>query len=70
MANEHIIANLLENTVEKYPDTPAVRWIVKKQIPEKTYAELNSDRNKVASALLKNGFEGKQIAMIGSGAYE
>ena len=30
MANEHIIANLLENTVEKYPDTPAVRWIVKK----------------------------------------
>ena len=70
MANEHIIANLLENTVEKYPDTPAVRWIVKKQIPEKTYAELNSDRNRVASALLKNGFEGKQIAMIGSGAYE
>ena len=70
MANEHIIANLLENTVEKYPDIPAVRWIVKKQIPEKTYAELNSDRNKVASALLKNGFEGKQIAMIGSGAYE
>ena len=70
MANEHIIANLLENTVEKYTDTPAVRWIVKKQIPEKTYAELNSDRNKVESALLKNGFEGKQIAMIGSGAYE
>ena len=62
MANEHIIANLLENTVEKYPDTPAVRWIVKKQIPEKTYAELNSDRNKVASALLKNGFEGKQVS--------
>ena len=70
MANEHIIANLLENTVEKYPDTPAVRWIVRKQIPEKTYAELNSDRNKVASALLKNGFEGKQVAMIGSGSYE
>ena len=70
MANKHIIAELLENTVAKYPDSPAVRWIVRKQIPEKSYGELNRDRNKIASALLGRGFEGKQIAMIGAGSYE
>ena len=70
MSDGHIIAELLENTVEKYPDYPAVRWIVKKQIPEKTYAELNEDRNKVAGALLRGGFEGKQVAMIGTSSYE
>ena len=66
----HIIARLLEDTVAKYPDYPAVRWIVKKQIPEKLYRELDEDRNKIASALLKNGFEGKQVAMIGTSSYE
>ena len=70
MDDGHIIARLLEDTVAKYPDYPAVRWIVKKQIPEKLYRELNEDRNKVAAALLKNGFEGKQVAMIGTSSYE
>ena len=70
MDDGHIIAGLLENTVAKYPDYPAVRWIVKKQIPEKSYRELNEDRNKIAGALLKNGFEGKQVAMIGTSSYE
>lgn len=70
MDDGHIIARLLEDTVAKYPDYPAVRWIVKKQIPEKLYRELNEDRNKVAGSLLKNGFEGKQVAMIGTSSYE
>ena len=69
MDDGHIIARLLEDTVAKYPDYPAVRWIVKKQIPEKTYAELNEDRNKVAGALLRGGFEGKQVAMIGTSVF-
>ena len=46
MDDGHILAKLLENTVAKYPDYPAVRWIVKKQTPEKLYRELNEDRNK------------------------
>ena len=70
MHNGHLITGLLDNTVEKYPDYPAVRWIVKKQISEKLYRELNEDRNKVAGALLKMGFEGKQAAMIGTSSYE
>ena len=48
MDDGHILAKLLENTVAEYPDYPAVRWIVKKQTPEKLYRELNEDRNKIA----------------------
>lgn len=70
MFDGHIIAELFENSAEKYPDYAAVRWIVRKQIPEKTYRELNEDKNKVTSALLKNGFGGKQVAMIGTSSYE
>ena len=70
MDDGHILAKLLENTVAEYPDYPAVRWIVKKQTPEKLYRELNEDRNKIAGALLKNGFEGKQVALIGTSSYE
>ncbi len=67
---ETIIVRLLEDTVEKYPSLAAVRWMDKKEIPEKTYKELDSDRKKVTNALLKRGFEGKQIAMIGTSSYE
>ena len=70
MDDGHIIIRLLEDTVAKYPDYPAVRWIVRKKIQEKLYRELNEDRNKVAAALLRNGFEGKQVAMIGTSSYE
>ena len=71
MAEEnHIIEELIESTAAKYPDLPAVKWIVKKELPGKTYREFNSDRLKVANALLQGGFEGEQVALIGSGAYE
>ncbi len=70
MSDGHIIAELLESSVAKHPDFDAVRWIVKKQINGKTYRELNETRNKVTSALIKKGFEGKHIAMIGTSSYE
>ena len=70
MADGHIIVELLENTVQKYPELAAVRWIEKKQIPQKTYYELNETRNKIASSLLRNGFEGKHAAMVGTSSYE
>ncbi len=69
MSDKHVIANLLENTVEKHPDLAAVRWMVKKDFIGKTYKELNEDRNKVTSSLLKRGYEGKHLAMIGTSSY-
>lgn len=70
MAEGHIIAELLERTVEKHPDLPAVRWLEKKEIPSRTYSEINSDRLKVSHALLERGFEGQQIALLGTSSYE
>jgi long-chain acyl-CoA synthetase len=65
-----IIVDLLEATAAKYPDAAAVRWFVKKNIVEKTYGQLDSDRRKVTNALLGRGFEGQQLSLIGTSAYE
>ncbi|MDO4538925.1 MAG: class I adenylate-forming enzyme family protein [Coriobacteriales bacterium] len=70
MSENHIIVELLESSVAKYPDYAAVRWTEKRKVQERSYRELNADKNKVTSALLKRGFEGKQVAMIGTSAYE
>ncbi len=68
--NENIIVRLLEDTVAEYPDMPAVRWLVKKETFERNYRELDSDRLRVANALLERGFRGKHIAMTGGSSYE
>ena len=70
MSGRRIIAGIVEKTVEEYPDYVAVRWIEKKQVFGKTYRELNETKNKVASALLKNDFEGKTAAIIGTSSYD
>ncbi|MBR1864924.1 MAG: AMP-binding protein [Lachnospiraceae bacterium] len=67
---EHIIVRLLEDTAEKMPDMPAVRWIEKKEIPEKKYGELNTDRTRIANALYARGFEGCKVALIGTSSYQ
>lgn len=67
---KQLIAGLLESTAGSHPEYPAVRWFVKKNIVEKTYGDLDSDRRKVASALLARDFGGQQIALIGPSAYE
>ncbi len=67
---KHIIQELLEGTVEKYPDLPAVKWIVKGDMPGKSYRELGADRTRVANALIARGYEGQQLAMIGTSSYE
>ena len=66
----HIIADLLESVAVSHPEYPAVRWFVRKNIAEKTYGDLNLDRCKVTNALLKRGFSGQQLALIGTSAYE
>lgn len=69
MTDRHIIAELLERTAEAYPDYAAVRWLVKKETLEKTYRELDRDRNMIASALRRYGFEGKHAALVGTSSY-
>lgn len=70
MTDGHIVADLLENTVRKYPDLAAVRWIEKKKIPLRTYRELDELRRKVGAALIRRGFASRHAAMIGTSSYE
>ena len=67
--NKHIIVEILETTVDKHADMPAVRWMEGKNIAEKKYGDVNADRNRVTNALYAKGFEGQHIAMIGGSSY-
>lgn len=66
----HTLHSIIEDSVEKYSDMPAVRWIVKKETCEKTYAELDSDRKKIWHALSAKGLVGVHLAIIGTASYE
>ena len=64
-----IIPEIINSSVQKFADIPAVRWIEKKDLVERTYTELNVSRNKVWHALAERGFIGKHIALIGTSSY-
>ncbi|MBR1629585.1 MAG: AMP-binding protein [Lachnospiraceae bacterium] len=53
----------------EFADQPAVRWMVKKDMVERTYKDLDTARRKVWHALVKRGFLGKHISLIGTSSY-
>ena len=69
MSTKHIIGSVIDNSAGKFSDIPAVRWLVKKENNQRTYAQLDSDRKKVWNALVKRGFAGSHLALIGTSAY-
>ncbi|WP_044931035.1 AMP-binding protein [Butyrivibrio sp. AC2005] len=64
------IRYIWDESVAKYKDIPAVRWLVKKDIREKNYGELDSSVKKVRAFLEKEGYRGSHIAIIGSSSPE
>lgn len=66
---KHIIGSIIDKSAASFPDVAAVRWLIKKEVFEKDYKTLNLDRKKVWNALLKRGFEGSHLALIGTSAY-
>ncbi len=66
---KHILAEILENSAKEFSDSPAVRWMVKKDIIERTYTELDMARRKVWNAMKERGFKGKHVALIGTSSY-
>lgn len=67
---KHILPRIITESAEKYADIPAIRWMVRKDTFERTYAELDSARKRVWHALVKRGFAKTHIALIGTTAYE
>lgn len=65
-----LIRNILEESLEKYYDIDAVKWIKKKDIYSRTYKELMENVVTIRKALLAEGFEGKHISLIGASSVE
>ena len=60
------IKEIWNNAVKNYADLPAVRWLKKKEIMEKSYRELGDDIAKVRTGLSEEGFAASHIALIGT----
>ncbi|MCR5451489.1 MAG: AMP-binding protein [Lachnospiraceae bacterium] len=59
------IAKLWNNSVEKFADYPAVRWLVKKDVMEMSYKELGENIEAVKNGLCAKGYSGAHISLIG-----
>ena len=60
-----LIRNILEESVRKFDEVKAVKWLKKKEIMERSYGELMENVVSTRKGLLAEGFEGKHIALIG-----
>ena len=65
-----VLYDIVTESAKKYPDVPAVRWAEKKNIRDRTYADLAGDSAAVAAYLDRRGFFGSHIALIGTSSYE
>lgn len=65
-----LIRDILENSVEKFADIKAVKWLQKKEIFERSYKELMENVVAVRKGLLAEGFQGRHIALIGNSSVE
>lgn len=61
-----LIRDMLEESAKNYAEIPAVKWLKKKEIQEKSYRELLENAASVRKGLLADGFSGKHLALIGS----
>ena len=65
-----LIRDILEDSVNKYADIKAVKWLKKKEILERSYSELMENVISVRKGLLAEGFQGKHISLIGTSSVE
>ena len=67
---KHVIPAIIADSAADFADVTAVRWLVKKEMQDRSYRELDSARKRVWHALAKRGFANTHIALIGTTAYE
>lgn len=65
-----LIRDIIEESVEKFAEIKAVKWLDKKEIRERSYQELLENVIAVRKGLLAEGFQGKHIALIGVSSVE
>ncbi len=65
-----LIRDILEESGKKFSDITAVKWLKKKEILERSYRELMENVQTIRAGLVKKGFDGKHIALIGNSSVE
>jgi len=65
-----LIRDILEDSVKKFADIKAVKWLKKKDILERSYSELMDNVIAIRKSLLAEGFKGKHISLIGTSSVE
>ena len=65
-----LIRNILEESVQKFGEVKAVKWLNRKEVLEKSYSEMMKNVISTRKGLLAEGFEGKHIALIGTSSVE
>ena len=60
------IGEIWSTALTNYAELPAVRWLVKKDIQERSYKELGEDVKAIKSGLAAEGFHGSHISLIGT----
>ena len=65
-----LIRDILEESVQKFGEVKAVKWLNRKEVLEKSYSEMMKNVISTRKGLLAEGFEGKHIALIGTSSVE
>ena len=65
-----LIRNILEESVQKFGEVKAVKWLNRKEVLEKSYSEMMKTVISTRKGLLEDGFEGKHIELIGTSSVE
>lgn len=65
-----LIRDILEESVGKYSEIAAVKWLKKKDILERSYKELMENVVAVRKGIQAEGYAGKHIALIGVSSVE
>ena len=69
MSELRLIPEIIRGSAATFTDLPAVRWAVRKNTEERTYAQLDDARKRVRNAMAARGFSGAHIALIGGSSY-
>ena len=69
MPERRLIPEIITHSAARFADYPAIRWTVRKNTFDRTYAQLDSARKRAGRAMAARGFAGAHIALIGSSSY-
>ena len=66
----YVIREILEESVQKFGEVKAVKWLNRKEVLERSYSEILRNVISTRKGLLAEDFAGKHIALIGTSSVE